>query len=331
MSDPMTNMKGDEDVLASIRRLVVDSRAARDRMTNGHPSAANAAPKASGSNGTSGAPELLLLTTDFLVEKPDNTPSDVEGNPPLVLGPDLAVVKADEPEAAAPAEATNAWHAQLDDTPDGDAAEHAAKLNLEQRIAELEAAIGSVEEEWEPDGSESLEGETPQGLPRGFADIVLSMRAKTEQTSDPDEATDAEMDALDVAEPSEAASDVVEPAPSDAIEETAEVVEASVDALEDPLDAETLADLTDDLYVFDGDDAEDVSFDEVQDDEAHSDEAQAHFSDDEAVLDEHMLRAIISDVLNEELRGQLGERMTRNIRRLVRREVQRALSVRDLQ
>ncbi|WP_417259342.1 hypothetical protein [Celeribacter sp.] len=330
MSDPMTNMKGDEDVLASIRRLVVDSRAARDRMTNGHPSAANAAPKASEANGTSGAPELLLLTTDFLVEKPDNTPSDVEGNPPLILGPDLAVVKTDEPEVAeqedAPAEATNAWHAQLDDTPDGDAAKHAAKLNLEQRIAELEAAIGSVEEEWEPDGSESLEGETPQGLPRGFADIVLSMRAKTEQTSDPDEATDAEMDALDVAEPSEAASDVVEPAPSDAIEETAEVVEASVDVLEDTLDAETLADLTDDLYVFDGDDAEDVSFDEPQ-----NDEEQAHFSDDEEVLDEHMLRALVADVLNEELRGQLGERMTRNIRRLVRREVQRALSVRDLQ
>ncbi|HSF63440.1 MAG TPA: hypothetical protein VLA78_03575 [Paracoccaceae bacterium] len=46
-------------------------------------------------------------------------------------------------------------------------------------------------------------------------------------------------------------------------------------------------------------------------------------------LDEEALREIIRDVIREELQGQLGERMTRNIRKLVRAEVQRALTVRD--
>ena len=42
-------------------------------------------------------------------------------------------------------------------------------------------------------------------------------------------------------------------------------------------------------------------------------------------LDEAMLRDMIRDVLREELQGPLGERITRNIRKLVRAEVHRAI------
>ena len=42
--------------------------------------------------------------------------------------------------------------------------------------------------------------------------------------------------------------------------------------------------------------------------------------------DEAALRALIAEVVREELTGDLGERMTRNLRRLVRREVQQALA-----
>ncbi len=44
--------------------------------------------------------------------------------------------------------------------------------------------------------------------------------------------------------------------------------------------------------------------------------------------DEGALRGVIAEVLRDELRGALGERMTRNIRKLVRAEVARALAER---
>ncbi len=55
------------------------------------------------------------------------------------------------------------------------------------------------------------------------------------------------------------------------------------------------------------------------------------FADDEAAtLDEEALRLLVADLVREELQGVLGERITRNVRRLVRREIQRALTMRDL-
>lgn len=51
---------------------------------------------------------------------------------------------------------------------------------------------------------------------------------------------------------------------------------------------------------------------------------------DEAVLDEDMLRELVSDIVRKELSGDLGERITRNVRKLVRREIHRALETREL-
>ncbi|MEN8888761.1 MAG: hypothetical protein ABF243_07775 [Celeribacter marinus] len=282
MSDPMTNMTEDEDVLASIRRLVVDSRAARERLV--------------AASETAGAPDLLLLTSDFLIDSPSSQEeSDHPHTPPplLVLGPHLAVVpREDTPaahgdddaqgietndeavvdEASNDEESDAAWHTALDDTPNGEAMETALHLSLEQRIAGLETAIGASGDEWEPDGSENLEVEIPHQLPRGFADIVLGMRAKPVPTETPVQPEMHEGDA--------------------ALED---------DDLSAPESIHTDTALVDENLPYDD------------------------------ILDETMLRALVADVLNDELRGPLGERMTRNIRRLVRREVQRALSMRDIQ
>ena len=43
-------------------------------------------------------------------------------------------------------------------------------------------------------------------------------------------------------------------------------------------------------------------------------------------VDEAALRQIVAQVIHQELRGALGERITHNLRKLVRREVARALS-----
>jgi hypothetical protein len=42
-------------------------------------------------------------------------------------------------------------------------------------------------------------------------------------------------------------------------------------------------------------------------------------------VDEAMLRRIVAEVLQQELQGALGERITRNVRKLVRREINRAM------
>lgn len=59
------------------------------------------------------------------------------------------------------------------------------------------------------------------------------------------------------------------------------------------------------------------------------DEQPALIGTAEEVLDEGVLREIVREVLREELQGHLGERMTRSIRKLVRAEVHRSLTLRD--
>ena len=51
---------------------------------------------------------------------------------------------------------------------------------------------------------------------------------------------------------------------------------------------------------------------------------------DEPPFDEAALRDLIRDLIREELQGSLGERITRNVRKLVRAEIARAMSMRDL-
>lgn len=47
-------------------------------------------------------------------------------------------------------------------------------------------------------------------------------------------------------------------------------------------------------------------------------------------LDEGLLRALIADVVREELAGETGRRITSNLRKLVRAEIARAMASRDL-
>lgn len=55
------------------------------------------------------------------------------------------------------------------------------------------------------------------------------------------------------------------------------------------------------------------------------------FDGDDPVLDEESLREIVRDIIREELAGALGERITRNVRKLVRVEINRALTAREFE
>ena len=49
-----------------------------------------------------------------------------------------------------------------------------------------------------------------------------------------------------------------------------------------------------------------------------------------SVVDEEALRDMVSEIVRQELQGPLGERITRNVRKLVRREIYRALAANEL-
>ena len=52
---------------------------------------------------------------------------------------------------------------------------------------------------------------------------------------------------------------------------------------------------------------------------------------DETLLDEDTLREMVADIVRQELQGALGERITRNVRKLVRREIHRALMAQEFE
>lgn len=86
----------------------------------------------------------------------------------------------------------------------------------------------------------------------------------------------------------------------------------------------------------DDDLAQDESFDQELTAEAYQDPGLTAFLADpdaarkpEAVIDQDELRLLVSQIVREELSGELGERMTRNLRKLVRREMQRILAERE--
>ena len=64
--------------------------------------------------------------------------------------------------------------------------------------------------------------------------------------------------------------------------------------------------------------------------EPYADDQAALSADDPTLLDEDMLRDMVAEIVRQELQGALGERITRNVRKLVRREIHRALSARDI-
>ncbi len=71
---------------------------------------------------------------------------------------------------------------------------------------------------------------------------------------------------------------------------------------------------------------------DAADEAGDDDDGAALFSaGDEAVIDMEMLRDLVAEIIREELQGPLGERITRNVRMLVRREINRALESRGLE
>ncbi len=123
---------------------------------------------------------------------------------------------------------------------------------------------------------------------------------------------------------------------SDSLDEREdEVVDEAAysELVEEPSEAEPLSAPVDDIRPADEILAEAVaaatSDSEVAEAVDAPDEPKNLFSETGLMPDEADLRELVAELLQQELQGPLGERITRNVRKLVRREIHRALAARD--
>lgn len=319
MSDPVSNAEI-EDVLSSIRRLVSENAGAARRVD----------PQA--------MPEKLVLTPAFRIDEGEDQTESPRGQDGEVVTFDGAGRTVGEPVDEAVIEEAVAAVVE-DDAPEAvdarpeqdeavvvpDAPEQAGeghKSALESRIAELESVIARSASEFEPDGSE-------EELALGRA-----------MFRDGHEAENAEAESQDLSEAPERS--VAPDAPG--AEETAHEEGQATD--DQPADAWQMADPTakpaknagaafrtiEDAFDTPDDphaDAEGLAADAWED--VETDDATDDDDDAGAVLDEEAVRDMVARMVREELQGSVGERITHNVRRMVRREIARALALKDFE
>jgi hypothetical protein len=60
-------------------------------------------------------------------------------------------------------------------------------------------------------------------------------------------------------------------------------------------------------------------------------EAEPVVQEEDSIFSEDVLRELVRDLIREQLQGDLGERITRNIRKLVKAEIARVVAVQALE
>ncbi|SMR82612.1 hypothetical protein SAMN04488030_2971 [Aliiroseovarius halocynthiae] len=330
MSDPVSNAEI-EDVLSSIRRLI--SAGKPDSKETFEPVDEDG--------------NKLLLTSAFRVfegdlAEPANT--DAEGKPSQPVGArDIPVEKLDLAELD-----TVEANADVEDSalPDDDAPvvdvsldpltfEEGHHSDADMPIA-LSDSQADVEDNWEADAM----GESAQVAflhnRRSMSDSIedadddLSMvageAAEDESTVAEDELSDGDVQTtaeiqqtISAVEGEMAESDLDEVDKNEVCEPSTEHAEGDVDASEEA--AEKLAENEDEAPSQESDDIDGVV--------APVGKAPAAeiFDDDFEFIDEGHLQELVARIVREELKGEIGEKITQAVRRMVRREVTRALSL----
>lgn len=169
-----------------------------------------------------------------------------------------------------------------------------ATAELKARIAELEEVVCRQSDQWEPDGALSDANAGGPVAPVPWDDDVQETGEGSDTGKDTDRDTKRD---VSIAAPRVARKNQTDRAgdlPGDSSENLA---------------------------------AEDSAGADAPDEEGRRDFLAAH---DGLLLDEDTLRDLVADIVRQELQGALGERITRNVRKLVRREIHRALASQDL-
>ncbi|MEI4262599.1 hypothetical protein [Roseovarius sp. D0-M9] len=358
MSDPVTNVEI-EDVLSSIRRLVSnDGRALKPEAEATKPSpepdrlvltpslrvdeaARNAAADTSGSVD---APAPLDLTESDRVIDPAPEPGQSHGDQILADNredddpadeirtsgqgdadwdeADLNDPAQDEESGADSSEfgdevdsnvAQNDIAGGDDPSPDADRiSPEAGPLKsgdepidrtdaLKMRVAELEEVVARQSDQWEPDSPDTGDNSGGTVSPLPWEDYTPGDDDAEAQSGPIDDAAQAIEDAI-----AKAANRPTAASGDDAGDEDDDVPHNFAAPESGSKESDTMA-----AGAARGDTADFL---------AGSDE----------FLDEDALRDLVADIVRQELQGALGERITRNVRKLVRREIHRALASQEL-
>ena len=348
MSDPVTNAEI-EDVLSSIRRLVsenaVPQPAAKAVDTQRDQ---DLSPKPA--FGTVRAADKLVLTPDFRVHEAREAKDEPHSEQvPLEVSetPENEVelsgsVSGEVPQDAQPehhnAPDADPWQDLKDDVSEHlESSEHEeADANVHQDQASRDAnpeaapnpeeplqlnASEQVPEQDTPEPETETEPETEAASTTWPADISASFEDVNEETHLEDRVAELEAAVSD-------SSVEFEPDLGDAVEDLGPGVFLRQRAERAPMaDDDTWEKVEADVSDF-VDAARAVDGAAV---DTEADEEDLKLGEDAALIDEDMLRDLVVRLVREELQGAVGEKITRNVRRLVRREVERALTLKSLE
>ena len=318
MSNQVSNAQI-EDVLSSIRRLV-----AEEVSQNPMPERPKEQPEAQ---------KLVLNPTqkiqldvaetgaDLWADTADLSPEETERQWWQRSEQDPVIPKPFEEQSAeskdfADEEALTEATVQADEGDVAETTEVVPANRLEGALAELEAALSRQETEFEP----------PEGEDEYNGGLEMAQMPWPDMQAEEQEA--------------EAATEVAEEAP----EETAEVAVEELVMEEQAVEAE--AEVVDEpgfvhdphqrLFAHAAQEPEDQqpSFQHYAPEETELFDSEPEYRkeastgadlDPAALVDQDALRELVSEIVRQELQGSLGERITRNVRKLVRREIHRAL------
>lgn len=304
MSDPVTNVEI-EDVLSSIRRLVSNGPQGRAAKPAAPPAEAPPeerlvlTPALRVDDSPPTAQHDSFVWKDMLDEAKTGEPyhgTDPEPETDSLPEPDSTDLTADEvPQTGALFQSRRTplsrSNRQTEDEAEAPRPDDAAPLGLEAQAAEFEAAVASRDDQWEPDGTTD--------------DALAGRPVPTLDWRDLEEETQAAVpENTHEVEPNWGMPDWTS-------------TEARAAAEQEPERQDTSAQEQDSAPDATGSAASDTP------------DAPRGLSIDDSLLDEDTLRDLIAEIVREELQGALGERITRNVRKLVRREIHRALTSQD--
>lgn len=362
MSDPVKSSEI-EDVLASIRRLVSEEARGEMQARRQNATQPQTRPEAvDESEEDTPVADALVLTPALRVHEGGRSAPEVPEAAEVGTAEQAEDQTAEEIAEAAVAdvvaelaEDAQGDHSDRAESDDMAVAEVAVEddvpeppteaQTLETKIAALEALIADNSEAWQPAEEEPAEASSepeqaeaaePEGSvldtsAEASPDLVDSGETALDWEDHLAEPVDdsAELDEADATESAESAPEFEE-----LIEETfaegpvVDDVSNQDDAGEEFAEAAPVP--REETYgESQRDDDDQSAMDSETSDEA-SERALLSETNDALTIDEDTLREMVVDIVREELQGALGERITRNVRRLVRREIHRALASQEL-
>jgi hypothetical protein len=355
MSDPVTNAEV-EDVLSSIRRLVSEDKRPMQAFKEPEPQAAEPsdrlvltpalrvadAPAAEEGADTADAPQSaddFARDVQQMTAAAEPAHAEVEvsdaGNGGETVEADLHKLFEDEAsseEQTAPdqdysddpygfaddedadgAEDEQSWLRRAPEDEEAHDGEDApvGTASLTAKIEALETAIGNISDTWEPDAPGEDEYSGTDAPAMSWEDEANDQPEPAQQE---EASQDAESDALAVMEDSTDEDEDEDTSPGifastrHHAADATEILEESAPEADVMLTPPPMANVS-----------------------SAADEGDFEYEQDDQVIDEEALRDLVSEIVRSELQGALGERITRNVRKLVRREIHRALTAQEME